>query len=147
MKTLFNKLSKNIILPLAVAGSLVLGGGRNKQSSLEKYNLENKEVYSDFVGFVKEKGKRFGWAIFYFNEGKTIKAGLFSDEVLRVGNNGSMFLFNDNNFNGMDSLDIYMEKGKIEFVEDMPQEKQLEVAKEYTETLKEIMHEEKFNGY
>ncbi|MEK6578189.1 MAG: hypothetical protein AABZ55_03100, partial [Bdellovibrionota bacterium] len=30
-------------------------------------------------------------------------------------------------------------KGKIEFVEDMPQEKQLEVAKEYTNLLKDLM--------
>ena len=147
MKNLFNKLAKNIILPLAFAGSLTLSGYGNKQSSLEKYNLENKEVYSDFVGFVKEKGKRFGWAIFYFNEGKTIKAGLFFDEVLRVGNNGSMFLFNDNNFNGMDSLDIYMGKGEIEFVEDLSIEKQLKVAKEYTNLLKDLMHKEKFKGY
>ena len=59
MKNLINKITKSIILPLAVAGGIYDSGfSQTTTDSLIKYNLENKQVYEDFVNFIKEYGKK-----------------------------------------------------------------------------------------
>ncbi len=144
MKTLFAK----TLLFGGLAGSLVLGGcGEKKEfNELEKYNIENKQVYEDCKNFLKEKGKTSNPDLFaYCNRKDERICGVFSNDwlcaYLSEGN------FSDKNFNGMSNLDIYIEKGELYFMGDMPLEKQLSVAKEYTNSLKELLHQEKYKNY
>ena len=68
MKTLMNKITKNLILPLAI----IIGTSAStlmKNSTLEEFNIENKQVYRDFKKFIKEKGEPSG----YFNTFLSLK--------------------------------------------------------------------------
>ena len=78
MKTL-NKITRNLVLHLAVAGGLVLNGCGNK--NLEKYNQEHKKDYENFVEFIEKNGEKSydendrenGISYNYTKEGKIVR--------------------------------------------------------------------------
>lgn len=154
MKTL-NK----IILPLAVAGSLFLGGNsfsqinKQKQTPLEKYNQENKQVYEDFIKFCNENPNKKKYAessyeIEFPNSNYSIYIVANKDLYIKTGN----IDFWDPDGNGLDkkSSDSYVFANKntglieIKNIKNLSSKKQLSVAKEYTTLLKKIMREEKY---
>ena len=61
MKNLFNKITKNIVLPLAVAGMFSFNSYSQK-TELEKYNLENKSLHEDFLKFCRENPNKREYA-------------------------------------------------------------------------------------
>ena len=155
---------KNLISTLFLGGALVLGSCENKESvkeetktepvkveqfsELEKYNQENKQVYSDFIDFVKENSKKPYITrkdiLYSFKE----KYYFYSDDssnVILVHNKNKTFY--DDNVDGINGRDHRQINNKIEFSENLSPEKQLEIAKDYTENLKQIMHDEKYKNY
>ena len=56
-------------------------------------------------------------------------------------------IFCDDSADGMEGLDYRIDNEKIEFSGKLSPEKQLEIAKDYTENLKQIMHGEKYKNY
>ncbi len=169
MKTIFNKIKNNIILPLVftagVAGTTFCQ--ENSDSSLIKFNQENKQVYEDFVNFIKVRGEKRDKEISYLKsigKWKVLSTSLSPDENPKLIELGFFRFsigkkFRDNYPWGMEGSDIYGDSylrnnngefntnDQVEFIKNMPLEKQLSVAKEYTEILKEIMHEETFKNY
>ncbi len=132
--------------------TLVLAGCWNK---LEKYNLENKQIYENFLKFCLENPNKEKYAE------KQYKINLPNRKIIDFAENGYMHLsinrksFFDYDGNGLDDklADGQTFKNKntnlieSENIKDMSSEKQLSLAQEYTNTLKEIMHEEKYKNY
>lgn len=168
MKNLFNKITKNIFLPLAVAGGIYSAGfSQTTTDSLIKYNLENKKVYEDFVKFIKENGEKRDKEISYLKiieKSKIFSVSLDSDENPKLIELGYFKVgygkkFRDNFPWGMERNDMcgdsHLKKSyeevrtddEIEMIKDLSPDKQFSLAKEYTETLKEIMRDAGVSGY
>lgn len=171
MNSLFKKITKDVILPLVIAGEIYnTGFSQTITDSLAKYNQENKKVYENFVNFIKEYGKKDNKEISYLKiiketkEDKIFFASLNSDEnpeIIQLGffklRYGRKFL--DNYPWGMEGNDMYRNSnlGKLdgefdannqtEMIKNLLKKEQLKAGQEYTEILKEMMHNEKFGGY
>ncbi|MEK6823484.1 MAG: hypothetical protein AABY06_00465 [Nanoarchaeota archaeon] len=153
MENLFNKISKNVFLPLAVAGGLVLGGCGNKD--LEEFNQENKQIYSDFKKFCNENPNKKEYAesqykIEFPNNKYHIN---FAPTYLHISTNGEDFF--DYKMDGLDNgpfdSQTFTNKNtgliENEYIKNLSPEKQLLVAEEYNSLLKEIMHDAKYKNY
>lgn len=160
---------KKLIIPI-ISGSLIFYGCENKDSKktesekvekqpteLDKYNLDNKQIYDDFFQFCIENPnkKNYDKSLYmikfsnprYFVD--FTEKGELNVWIRNVKN------FYDEDGKGLDdkSYDSQVFKEdklglvKSEYIKDLSLEKQLETAKEYTTLLKEIMHEEKYKKY
>ena len=157
---------KNILLGIGL-GSLVLGGCEN---NLKKYTQENKQVYEDCKNFLRERGEiikflegtKFSYSTMEKDKLNSIQQEFSSNYVesknklvLRIISDyeKSARRFIDNNSNGLDENDEYGkyilggENSSAKSLKKYPLKKQLELAKEYTNTLKEIMRNEKYKDY
>lgn len=125
--------------------SAVIFGLNSCGDKLERYNLENKQVYQDFVEFIKENK----WDNrFYSNKEDTRYTQVSKEKIFLVNKTKDMEIrFTDYGFNGMDDLDFYVENELKNPLKYLSPEKQIAVAKRYTRALKRIMHEEKFKEY
>jgi len=152
MKTL------NKILRPIIAGSLIIGGcEENKKtkieqiSELERYNQENKKSYEDYIKFIKQNGKgnKEFRDFFIFVNSKIEVSSILDRNMISLYNGGTKENFYDFYLDGMNEMtDFYKkENGEIEYIEDMPKEKQLLVAKDYTESLKQIMRDARYKDY
>ena len=131
-----------------------------KLTSLEKYNLENAKVYSDFENFVmtnpnKKEYAQSQYFIKFSNNKYTV------DFTEKGYGHGSLFVWtgksnknffdwgkvgldNDDSFSYMDTNTDLIEAKRMN---ELSSEKQLESAKEYTETQKRIMHDANYKTY
>lgn len=144
---------KSLITTGILAGSLVIGSCGNKE--LEKYNLENEKVYGDFMKFCIENPnkKEYAEKQYEINLPNNKSIDFTENNFLDVYSNGKYFF--DYDGNGLDDKfsdgQTFTNKNtnliENENIEDMPPEKQLSVAREYTNVLKEIMREEKYKNY
>ncbi len=129
-----------------------LGSCGNK---LKKYNLENKKIYQDFLKFCLENPNKEEYAKKQYTINLPNKGSIDFTEngYIRLSINGKSFFDGDRNglddkaFDGQTFKDENTNLIKKEDIKDMPLEKQLSVAKEYTNLLKEILHEAKYKEY
>lgn len=128
-------------------------------SELEKYNLENKKIYEDFMKFCnKNPNKRkFSESRYEISFSKKYDIN-FIDTLGRK--DLSIYIRNENTFNehegnGLDNKFVdsynYADKNtglvEVKFIKEVSSEKQLKLAQEYTETLKQIMRDAKYKEY
>ncbi len=159
---------KTLLSTLILAGSLVLGGCGNKESKkldsaekklseLGKFNLENKQIYEDFLKFCNENPNKIKYAESQYGikfSHQKYYIDFIEKKSLYIYIKGGKS-FHDGNGDGLDekSIDSQVSKDKetgltkVEEIKGLPPEKQLEVAKEYKSLLIEIMHEEKYGNY
>ncbi|MEK6823448.1 MAG: hypothetical protein AABY06_00275 [Nanoarchaeota archaeon] len=159
---------KNLKLLIAtgiLAGSLAFGGCNQKGNELEKYNQENNQVYKDFVKFGKEKGEKNG-KFYTINMSKENEQEIYAEindkkiyleirseiEINKGENLKNTISFYDNFSNGLSNRDLWIDalenvgmRGEI--IKEPYNNFYLNLAKNYTNILKEIMHKEKFKGY
>ena len=159
MKTIINKITKKIILPLAVAG--IFGFNSYSQTTeLEKYNQENKELHRDFMKFCSENSnkKEFtklqyeislpNYSIFFYDD-------LFGEKSFSIETKNGDLQYRDYDGDGLNdkSIDAYSfidKKTDIEeifAIKDLSPEEQLAVAKEYTTSKRRILHDANYNNY
>lgn len=166
------KISK--VPQLEYLGVLDLNGGSPKNSEVtQKYNLKNKQVYEDFVDFLREEGtpnypesQEYRTTLdkkFYF-----ACLGPFSSPHIHLriedyANNcyvGYVDMYSDGLSNRHDMwgpsnsekikdlpMDEQLEKSEGINFSEVPGEKQLKLARDYTKALKEIMHYARYKGY
>ncbi|MBI2004514.1 hypothetical protein HYS72_03570 [Candidatus Pacearchaeota archaeon] len=160
MKNLFNKITKKVILPLVIAGAFSFNS-YSQISELEKYNLENKQLHEDFINFCKENpnkrslGKSRDNIEHYHIEFPNKKYSIDFNEKRWLHLDVEDTSFYDDKGDGLNnnSLDEYLfidkktNRLESELLEDLPPEKQLFVAKQYTNLKKQILHDEKDMGY
>ncbi len=176
MKTLFNKITKKIILPLVLIAGIegTTFCQEKSDSSLIKYNIENKQVYEDFKRFMRLQKTKVMATIYHASEYGKVDSSfnevgfyyknkeleidyspqLYGDSILNIrffdGPDGS-HCYADEGLNGLqnrgfDICTYYNKNGfyKIGFFSGVGlafgKEKQLSIAKEYTEILKKILH-------
>ncbi len=157
---------KTLINTLFLAGSLILSSCENKElkeetktasiTPLDKFNLENKNIYNDFSEFIRNNPNKIKYNK---NQYQIKELGINFTEnrdtliYLDVQTEkNSPITFSDNESNGLDEkfVDSYTFKEKESnliktfLIKDFSPEKQLEIAKEYTELIKKIMHESKY---
>lgn len=156
MKNLINKITKNIILPLAIAGGIYNAGYCQEQTLLEKYNQENKQVYEDFIKFCNENPNKRKYAesqykIEFPDSNYSIYLVANKDLYIKTENTD----FWDPDGNGLDekSFDSYIfinkNTGLIEIknIKNLSSKEQLEIAQLYTLVLEEIMRDAKYKEY
>ena len=153
MKTLFNKITKNIVLPLAVAGMFSFNS-YSQTTELEKYNLENKQLHEDFMKFCRENpNKKVNVPSHYLIEFPNKEYSVdfrTSEDYLHVGADTNFY--DENNEAGLNPRDSYSAHDELNFrishrIEDLPPEEQLLVAKQYTALKRKILHDEKWGKY
>ena len=135
-------------------GSLVIGGCGNSKEEIKQYNQENKQVYSDFADFIKENNKKYqttkGENIFYLSrENYSSWFHEFPKKILVNYKNKTFYDEEVDGINGMNDYRITKAAGNIEaeFSSNISPEKQLEIAKDYTENLKQILYGKKYKNY
>ena len=154
-----SKLYNRTLEPYMVVEDSVFQKKEEQKSELEKFNQENKQVYEDFIKFCNENPNKRKYAesqyeIEFPNNKYSINFVEKNGKISCLSINFTENDFYDWGLNGLDerNLDGYTftdESGLIEskFLKELSSKKQLEVAKEYTETLKEIMRKEKYKKY
>lgn len=152
-----------IIIPIIAFGVLT----SSCESEFERYNKENKEVYEDAAQFLMERGKinRKDSSFLYelkIDSTKKIAAFLFKNSELVVYLHETYYTpnlsinskilereeFKDKGLDGIDQrrwVSIY-ENGYGFDYENHIRDASI-VARRYTETLKLIMHQEKYKNY
>lgn len=129
---------------------------QTQKFALEGYNQKNKQVYEDFKNFVKTNGKKITslevngsqYKSFEYEQ-DSLKASVDQSFIriyktkFIIDTYSEKYLFIDFGFDGLERYGIttYYASEKID------KKGVLEVAKEYTNTLKDLMHEAKYKGY
>lgn len=128
--------------------------------SLKIYTQKNLQVYKDFFEFVKKNNNsadKEGYGIIYYSKkigDEEILAGYYTSGKmenirLEIQEGEKIFRYYDSSSDGLGEWDGYQEvhnskKSQLAF---LSPEEQLSIAKNYTNTLNEIMHEAKFKNY
>lgn len=134
---------------------------QRKISQLEKYTLKNKKIYSDFKKFLNNNYTDYGtYGNGIKDKSRKWYRGNLNGKELGIRIKGSYsrlmlnFMFNsaesfsDYSTNGLDSNDSYgTDKEKETNLKRFSEGKQLQIAKEYTHYLKQIMHKANVEGY
>jgi len=147
---------KNLISTLFLGGALFFNS-YSQTTELEKYNQENKQLHEDFMKFCnenlnKEKYAESEYEIKLFNKNCAIE---FSEDGYYLNINADTIEFLDIHGDGLDnkSSDLYTIWGKnfkfkeSKYIHEISPEKQLSVAKQYTNLKRKILHDEKYFGY
>lgn len=125
-------------------GILVSGCG-NKE--LKEYNKKNEQVYEDFNSFIKENKNREDGVWFAKLENGNLELGLQKEDFF--------YAYLDHGSNGLEGNDkvgvmletVQIKNTTISEMNGAYRKDQLITAKEYTNTLKEIMHDSKYKAY
>ena len=156
MKNLINKITKLAMIPI-LAGSLTGCVNEKQLSPLEKHNQENAKVHEDFFNFYQNYPNKFK----YGEVGK----GHYRIELPNGENidftNDKFFLailgdtsFVDwepqglsENYFRVSGSDYIVYKNEVTNIEELNEEKKLELSKNYMGKKKKIMHDAKYGGY
>ena len=169
------KAGKTILMPLAFAGMIYGTGCKEAQKEiiekpkeltpLQKYNKANEQVYNDFMNFAINHPKSEMFSEGQYSLKLRNNKGFLSELIDFSADSGQAAYiclkimgsktFYDYGKNGLDMenklLDgvIYRKNGlfKSKYLGDFSSEIQIELAEEYTNTLKDIMHENGLKGY
>ena len=140
------KLTNIVAASLFGLGSLVLSGCGNKE--LKEYNKKNKQVYGYFISFIKENKNREEGLLWVAKlENGNLELGLEKGDLL--------YAYLDYGSDGLEGNDkvgvmfdiVPIKNTTISGMKGAYKKDQLKAAKEYTNTLKEIMHEAKYKEY
>lgn len=123
-------------------------------TELIKFNQQNKKVYEDFGNLIKEKGKKAEWdsTDFTYNfKDYTFRRYLLNwngadnsgPDYIRGYKSDNSFSFSDARIDGL--MNSYDDDYKN--FDSAPGKEKLEIAKEHTELLKNIMRQEKYKNY
>ncbi len=161
-----NLIAKTLLIGGIAGLSLISGGcGRENIDNQEKEmaeDLKNRQVYQDFKEFIQSKTERnhgiytiydypFGEDKYYlrtWDDGDTRVISNFDEEAVHQGIKNSIS-FSDDNSNGLDrygNVGLFG-KGVIKSISEFSPERQLELSKEYTKLIKDIMHSAEYKGY
>src|SRR3989344_9457704 len=150
-----------LLIPI-ISGTIFLNSCENKESkkfeskkvekqptALDKYNLENKQIYEDFIKFCNENPNKKNYDkstyLINFPNNKYYINFAEKGELSVWVRNGKNFYdddgrgLDDRSYDSQVFTDEKTGLVKSEYIKDLSLEKQLQTAKEYIITLKEIM--------
>lgn len=148
---------KNLLSTLFLAGTFFLNSCDEqikKENKLEENPLEidnepNVQIYKDFIEFYNEKIKKEMPRYAFVDESLFFADSINKDLSVLVTNNSITLQIKGREFydSQSDGLDSYYDSEDIKLFRDLSPEKQLSLSKEYTNTLKQIMRDEKYKNY